>query len=160
MEIISVKTIGALVLFALVVSLTACSYATEFVVVNDSAQILNVEYRLKEFTGEFSPPGTPSILPSSQLSSHGNQKWTKLEPWQYKLDPNQRTVSVQVMPGQALFICRMHNYGGHSNAWDAKQFPLEQVKLEGASGVLLVSGELARTKFSPTSRALYVLNYK
>ena len=154
------KTSGTLVLFALVVLLTACSYSTDFVIVNDSTQALEIEYRVKDFPGTFSPPVIPSILASSQLSSHGNQSWTRLETGHYKVDPEQRTVSVRIMPGQALLVCSMHNYGGHNDVWDAKDFPLEQIRLEGASGVLLLRGEVARTKFSPTSRALYVLDYK
>ena len=150
---------GALVLLALVVSLTACSYATDFVIVNNSTEVLKVEYRFKEFPGDFAP-AAPSIVPGSQLSSHGNQKWTRLESGQYKIEPIQRTVTVEIQPGQALLVSRMHNYGGHSDSRDAKEFPVDQITLSGASGVLLLNGEVARTKFSETSRALYVLEYK
>lgn len=154
------KITAAVVLFGLVVLQTACSYATEFVIVNNSTQILKVEYRVKEFPGEFAPPETPSILPGSQLSSRGNQKWIRLEPGQYKIDPNQRAVSVSIMPGQALLVCRMHNYGGHSDTSDAKEFPLDQIRLEGVSGVSVLNAEEARTNFSQTSRVLYILSYK
>jgi hypothetical protein len=150
---------AALVLLALVVSLAACSYATEFVIVNESTQVLRIDYRVKEVPGDFAPPVTPSILPASQLSSHENQEWTRLASEQYEIDPAQRTVSVRIMPGQALLLCRMSNYGG-SDAWDAKEFPLEQIRMEGASGVVLLSGEQARTRFTQASRVLYGLDYK
>jgi hypothetical protein len=150
---------AALVLLALVVLLAACSYATEFVIVNASSQVLRVDYRVKEVPGDFAPPVTPSILPASQLSSHENQEWTRLASEQYEIDPAQRTVSVRIMPGQALLLCRMHNYRG-SDASDAKRFPLEQIRMEGANGVLLLSGEQARTRFSQESRSLYRLDYK
>lgn len=157
----AVRTLtGAVVLLALVVSLAACSYSTEFVIVNDSTQILRVDYQVKEVPGDFAAPVTPAILPGPKLSSHGNQEWTKLESEQYEIDPTQRTVSVRIMPGQALLVCRMHNYGGNSDAWDAKEFPLEQIRMEGASGVVFLSGEQARTSFSQSSRALYRLDYK
>ena len=143
-------------------SLTACSYATDFVIVNDSTQVLKIEYRIKENPYEFAPPETPSLLPASQLGSHETRDWTKLEPGQYALDPHQRTVSVSIMPGQALLVCRMHNYGGHGDPLDAKEFPLDQIKLEGASGALLLTGDEARTKFSNGlfQKQLYVLAYK
>jgi hypothetical protein len=154
------RTTGALFLLIVVVSLTACSYSTDFVIVNDTTEILNIEYRVKEFPGEFSPPETPSILPVSQLSSRGNQQWTRLQSGQYNVDPQKRTVSVRIAPGQALLVCKMSNYGGHSPEWDAKEFPLEQIKLDGTGGVSLLNGDEARTSFSERSRALYVLVYK
>ena len=150
---------GAVVLLALV-SLASCSFTTEFVIVNDSAEVLWLEYWVKEVPGDFVPPVTPSILPVSQLSSHEHQDWTRLEPGQYAIDPAQRTVSVRIMPGQALLVYSMNHYGGHNDAWDAKEFRLEQIRMEGASGVLLLSGEEARTKFSQASRSLYYLDYK
>ena len=159
MKTLTVKVAGALVLLASVVSLTACSYATDFVIVNDSTEVLKVEYRFKDFPGDFAP-AAPSIVPGSQLSSHGNQKWTRLESGQYQIEPNQRAVSVSIMPGQALLVCRMPGYGGHSEAWNAKEFPVDQITLNGTSGVLLLKGEVARTTFSEISRALYVLEYK
>ena len=133
------KTIGVLVLLAFLMSLTACSYSTDFVIVNDSTQVLKIEYRIKESRGEFAPPETPSLLPASKLGSHETQDWTRLKFGQYTLDPHQRTVSVSIMPGQALLVCRMHNYGGHDDARDAKEFPIDQIKLEGASGALLLN---------------------
>lgn len=153
-------SIGAVVLLALVVSFSACSYATEFVIVNDSAQVLWLDYWIKEVPGDFAPPVTPSILPVAQLGSHEYQDWTRLESGQYQIDPTQRTVSVKVMPGQALLVCRMHSYRGHTDDWDAKEFPLVQIRMDGASGAILLSGEEARTKFSQASRALYHLDYK
>ena len=150
---------GALVLLALVASLTACSYATDFVIVNNSTQVLKVEYRFKYFPGDFAP-AAPSVVVGSQLSSHGNQKWTRLESGQYQIEANQRAVSVSIMPGQALLVCSMPGYGGHSEAWNAKEFPVDQITLSGASGVLLLNGDVARTTFSEISRALYVLEYK
>jgi len=151
---------GAVVLLALVLSLAACSYATEFVIVNDSTQVLWVEYRVKKVPGDFEPPVIPSVLPASQLSSHEYQDWTRLESEQYAINPAQRTIWVKITPRQALLVCRMHNYGGNNDAWDAERFPLEQIRMDGVRGVLLVSGEQARTTFSQASRSLYRLNYK
>ena len=154
------KVTGVLVLLASVASLTACSYATDFVIANNSTQILYVEYHVTEFPGDFDLPTTPSVFPVSQLSAHGNKDWIKLESGQYQTDSNQRTVSVSIMPGQARLVSRMHNYGGHSDPFDAKEFPLDRIRLDGASGVRLLNGEEARTSFSENSRALYVLEYR
>lgn len=110
------RTTGKLILLVVVVSLTACSYSTDFVIVNDTTEILNIEYRVKEFPGEFSPPATPSILPVSQLSSRGNRQWTRLQSEQYNVDPQKRTVSVRIGPGQALLEVETARAFGAPNA--------------------------------------------
>lgn len=56
------RVTGTVVLLALVTSLTACSYVTDFVIVNDSTEVLKVEYRFKEVPGDFDP-AAPSIVP-------------------------------------------------------------------------------------------------
>ena len=153
------KTIGVLVLVTLVLSLTACSYSTDFVIVNNSTEVLKVEYRVKETPYEFAPPVTPAVLPASQLGSHETGDWTKLDRLQYVLDPDQRTVTIVLFPGQALLVNRMRDYAGHGDAAKAKDFPLDQITLDGASGVLSLSGDEARTKFSPSFKQVFVLAY-
>ena len=159
MRAVSVKSAGAVVMLALVVSLTACSYSAQFVIVNNSTQTLYVEYRGKEVPGKFAPPETPSILPASELNSNGKNDWTKLEFGQYTVNPEQRTVSVQIKPGQAFLVCSRINYPGHNDTL-ASDFPVTQIRLEGASGAFIFSGDEARTKFSRISLVLYVLDYK
>lgn len=160
MKVFLFRAIGSLLTLAALVSATACSYATEFVIVNDSAQVLMLEYRVKSFPGEFAPPENPATLQASQLSSHGNRDWTRLASAQYRMDANHRSVKLSLMPGQALLVCKIHNYAGHNDAWDAQEFPLDQITLSGSNGVLLLKGEEARTRFSQRSRVLFVLDYQ
>lgn len=159
MRTLSVKSAGVVVLLALAASLTACSFSTQVVIVNNSTQTLYVEYRVKDFTGKFAPPETPSTLPASELSSSKSDDWTQMRPWQYTVNSEQRTVSVPLMPRQALLVCRITNYGGHNEA-RADRFPISQIRLEGFSGTFLVSGEQAETRFTYQSMDLYVLEYK
>ena len=155
----STKTIGVLVLLAVVVPLAACSYSTDFVIVNNSTEVLKVEYRVKENPYEFAPPLTPATLPAAQLGSHETSDWTALDSTQYVLDPAQRTVTVVLFPGQALLVCRMHNYSGHGDTIKAKDFPLDQITLGGDRGVLSLTGDDARTTFSNSFKQVYVLAY-
>ena len=147
------------VLFSLLL-LTGCSYMTDFAVINESDQPVEVRYKIKNYPGSFSPPVTPATIAASQLSTKGNQQWNNLASDRFQLDQDNQTVVVRVMPHQALLIADMHNYGGHEDAWGAKEFPIEQITLRGARGEINLANERARTTFSEVSRALYTLTYK
>jgi len=58
--------------------LTGCSYITDFAVINESDQPLEVRYKIKNYPGSFSPPVTPATIAASQLSTIGNQQWNNL----------------------------------------------------------------------------------
>jgi len=154
------KYAATIVLLGVVTTLTACSYGTDFVVVNQSDRALEVQYRVKDFPGAFVLPEVPATVPSSQLNAKGNQQWNKLGPERYTVDAEHRTVSIRVMPGEALLVVKMHDYAGHKDAWGAKEFPLSQLTVKGTSGEVSLTDEQTRTSFSEVSRALYTLTYK
>ena len=150
-----------LVLFLTFISLlSACSYLTDFVVINDSAEVVEVRYKVKNIPGPFAPPVAPATIAPSELSAHGNQQWKKLTPAQYQLDQENRTVMVRLNPHEALLVVSMHNYSGHEDPWDAKEFPIEEIDIGGANGELKLVGQQARITFSEVSRALYTFTYK
>ncbi len=138
----------------------ACSYITDFAVVNESDQPIEVWYKVKNYPGPFAPPVTPATIAATQLSSKGSQQWTTLTSEQYQLHQESRTVQVRVMPHQALLIANMHNYIGHEDAWGANEFPIEEITIRGGQGEIKLADQKARTTFSQVSRALYILTYK
>jgi len=138
----------------------ACSYTTDFVVVNQSSQSIEVRYKIKEFPGPFAPPVVPATITISRLSTKGGQDWNELSPDGYRLDEQNRTVIVELESHQALRIARMHHYMGHDDAADAEEFPVVEVIVTGAQGDLKLVGQQARVTFSEMSRVLYTLTYK
>jgi hypothetical protein len=68
----------AVVLVGAVCLLTACSYTTDFVVVNESDAPITVRYEVKDFPGPFSPPTTPGVVAASELSEDG-QEWKPVQ---------------------------------------------------------------------------------
>jgi hypothetical protein len=154
------KYATTIVLLGVVTLLSACSYATDFVVVNQSEKALDVQYRVKDFPGAFVLPEIPATVPSSQLSTKGSQQWSKLGSERYQVDPQNRTVSIRLLPGEALLVARIHNYAGHEDAWGAKEFPLSQLTVKGTNGEISLNNEQTRTSFSEVSKALYTLTYK
>ena len=137
---------------------TACSYLTDFVVVNESGQPIEVRYRVKESR----PPvetGTLAKIATSQLDD-GNKQWQALTPAQYQLSQESRMVTVRLMPDEALRVAIMHHFTGVEDRSDVENFPIEEISVTGSSGELKFTGEQALKIYSKVSRVLYTLTYK
>ena len=140
-----------LILFALAHS--ACSYATDFVVINESDAPIEVRYRIKNVPGPYALRETPATIATSQLNAHGDHQWNELPPTRYNLDQESRTITVNVMPNEALLILKM-------DTRDAELFLFEEITVAGANGEMRLTGQQARRAFSEVSRDLYTLTYK
>jgi hypothetical protein len=150
-----------LILLILITSVfTACSFLTDFVVVNESDNAIAVRYKVKNFPGPFAPPDTPATIAADQLDAHGGQHWKDLTSDQYQLVQENRTVLVRVAPHQALLIARLSNYGIHRGPEKEASFPIEEIIVAGADGEMILEGQQAIKNFSEVSSALYTLTYK
>lgn len=136
--------------------LGACSYATDFVIVNESDTAIMIRYEVKDFPGPFYPPTTPGVVAASELSEDG-QEWT---PTQFQLDEASRSVTAQLMPGQAFRVATMNHYSGHDDPTDTYKYQIRRIVLSGAHGELEFTDEQARTAFRRVARSLYILTYK
>lgn len=149
-RVISMALLGSLLL------LGACSYATDFVIVNESDTAIMIRYEVKDFPGPFYPPTTPGVVAASELSEDG-QEWT---PTQFQLDEASRSVTAQLMPGQAFRVATMNHYSGHDDPTDTYKYQVRRIVLSGANGELEFTDEQARTAFRRVARSLYILTYK
>ena len=149
-RVISMALLGSLLL------LGACSYATDFVIVNESDTAIMIRYEVKDFPGPFYPPTTPGVVAASELSEDG-QEWT---PTQFQLDEASRSVTAQLMPGQASRVATMNHYSGHDDPTDTYKYQIRRIVLSGAHGELEFTDEQARTAFRRVARSLYILTYK
>jgi hypothetical protein len=152
-----------ILLLLLQLSLTACSYLTNFVVVNTSNHVVDVRYKVKQ-PGQPMPPMLmlpikPAIKPTSQLDQQS--PWRDLSTSEFEFDPDSRTVLVSLMPGDALRIEHRNLVDGPTDdASQALNFAIEEIILDGANGVTKLQGEQARKSFVPQSKKTYVLTYK
>ncbi len=149
-SVVSIALLGSLLL------LGACSYATDFVIVNESDMAIMIRYEVKDFPGPFYPPTTPGVVAASELREHGHE-WT---PTQFQLDEASRSVATQLMPGQAFRVARLHHYSGHDDATDTDKYPIRGIVVSGAHGNLEFTDEQARRAFTRVTRSLYTLTYK
>lgn len=146
----------AMVLVGSVCLLAACSYATDFVIVNESDGPITIRYEVKNFPGPFYPSTTPGVVAASELSEDG-QQWN---PVQFAVDEASRSVTTQLMPGQALRIATMNHYTGHDDPNDAEKYQIRRIIVSGTRGELNLSDQQARTAFTKVASTLYTLTYK
>lgn len=151
-----------LVLLALVaLTFAACSYAVEFVVVNESGR--PVEVQLKYFDAPDDSDLAPKVMGLSTANASqlrdGDRDWRRLAGAQpYRLDRASRTVTVTVRPGDALLIQQLSDW----NVKDGKplHFSVERLIIAGASGSIRLEGKQVPGAFTREGRLLYVLAYK
>jgi hypothetical protein len=149
-----------ILILAPVVLLSACSFTTNFVVVNESAQAVVVKYRIKDSRSEpFQVVGGPAKLDEANLRDREKQ-WQVLKDGEYQLDRETRTVTVELLPHEALRVQQTSNYSSHDDEYSASKFEIEEITLSGASGELKIRGEQTRRYFVEETDTLYVLSYK
>jgi hypothetical protein len=149
----------SLTLFAL--TLTACSYSTDFIVVNESAHPIDVRYKIKRFPNE--PPELtvkPIKMDASQLGKRDRQQRKELSADQYQIDQENHTITVSIKPREALLVTSMFHYIGDEDPNDVANWPIEEITVTGDIGEMTFTGQQARKSFSYVSRVLYTLTYK
>ena len=147
-------------ILACVLLLSACSYTSNFVVLNESGKPIKVQYKIRSHSSEpFQLTGEPAKTQEAKLRNRDRQ-WQLLKSGDYQLDHVERIVAVEVLPHEALRVLYITNYGGHDAVSDADRFQIDEIIVSGASGELRLQGDEIRRKFTEESESLYVLSYK
>jgi hypothetical protein len=150
----------ALTLLGVAVAFTACSFSTDFVVVNESANPIQVRILLKK----------PQIGPQVDLPDHLGIKsvseldddvaWRHLQTSNLTFNADTRTVVVTLMSQEAL---RVEMEKDASCDDDSPQrlegFSIEEISLAGSSGAMTLQGVQARRSFVYGAKQRCVLTY-
>ena len=147
------------ILLLLTISLTSCSYSTDFVVLNNTDSPIEVVYRMKQTPAPLALTGEPKVVAAANLEMESKSEWTKLAPDRFRVDEVNRTFTVRVAAHEALWVTAMHHYIGDEDPNDVEGFPIEEVSVKGADGEMRFSGDNARRAFKRVSRVVYVLSY-
>lgn len=78
-------------------------FSTDFVVVNESAQPIDVTYKVRRFPnepGEFT--ARPAKITALQVATRDKHHWRNLSPQEFQINQTDRTVMVRVLPNEAL----------------------------------------------------------
>lgn len=154
------KRVLAFLTFALALLLAACSYTANFVVVNATDRPLELRYKVKASERDPIQVAGDPLKTAEESLRGGDRRWQRLAPEEYTVDREARTVTIRVMPHEAVAVMRVTNYGGHDDASGAGAFAVEEIRLSGAGGEVKFEGDGARRAFVEESRNLYTLTYK
>jgi hypothetical protein len=144
-----------LLLVILVCCLTfvpACSFGTDYVIVNSSAAPIRVTYVIA--ASGIDPllaagRNVPSLKPVSKL---GERDWNKLAASQFMYDPATGVVTVDVPPDQGLLIARGGDYNPNSKAIN---LIVREISIAGAGGELIFKGDTVRKAFVVVPKPFY-----
>ena len=146
--------------FVFALLLTACSYTSNFVIINATDQPLELRYKVK--ASERDPiqmVGEPRKTAREKLRG-SDREWRLLAPGEYEVNREARTVTIRLMPHEAVLVRQLTNYGGHDDTSDAEAFAIDEIRLNGASGEVTHQGDQARRSFVRESDNLYTLTYR
>lgn len=88
---------------------------------------------------------------ASQLNA-SDQGWRELPVTEYQFNREARTVTVRVLPGEALLVKRCHDTG--------ISLPINKITIAGADGEVSFQGEQAFKAFVKQTDTLFTLTYK
>jgi hypothetical protein len=126
--------LGLLLLFAS--TLAACSFSTDFIVINASDQPIEVGYKIGATGIEpLDVTGRPATVMAAQLRSSEKREWTYT---QYVFDREKRTVTVSLMPSLALRITRWGEWRGDKTV---ANFILTEVNITRENGEITLKGD-------------------
>jgi hypothetical protein len=153
------------ILLALIIAFSlvcvACSYATEFYVVNLSEASIEISYKFRALpTSPENLRFVPTIKLASQLEATSRYDLKEVATDRYKIDQVTRTVTVSVLPQEALQITSMRGYTGDAVVMNINGFLLEKVSIAGSTGEVAFSGKQLFRFFSKQSKILYTLTYQ
>lgn len=147
------RTIFLTILFASVLLLSACSTREDFVVINESDGVIEVQYKFK-WHGPETPINFVDTKSPAKLSIKEFQKsdrvWRDLPKEQYDFNNLTGFYSVRVAPHEVLLVDFTYNHIG---------FDLESVKIIGTNGSIKVEGKQVQTQFKLESDT-YVIRYR
>jgi hypothetical protein len=102
----------------------------------------------------------PAVKATSEILD-GDKPWRGLSPTQYRIDSENRIVTVRLMPGEALLVERVHRAGMKVDEDDeAESFAIEDITIVQAQGEIRLEGKQARKSFVPESKKVFTLTYK
>jgi hypothetical protein len=142
----------ALLTILLVLFLAACSWNSEFIVINETSQPATVSYKLKFPKAD----ELPKIMPASELEKD-NYNW---QPTQFGLNNETQVYTVVLQPQQALRLAGLGTYTGHESLRNGREDDIQSLTITGANGVINLSGEQAQRAFANEKRDNYYFHYK
>lgn len=157
------RKLSFIISLALSLLLSACSTRVDFVVINQSGGVIEVQYKLKRCTAE-TPGRFNGGDPPAKLSIKEFQKservWRSLPKDQYKYDALTCTLTVNVAANEALLVDYAFNYRGHDREGSESRLEIAALSIKGSKGSVSLEGRQAQTQFKKDESSDYVIAYE
>lgn len=143
----------AVICFALVNS--ACSYFTQFVIINKSNAPAEIQLKYEPLSGE-------RYLMKKSLDEKGlisDGDWQKLAAEEFTDNKPAEIVNLTLAPNTALAVANELNYTGHESD-SASDFKVNGLEINGASGAVNFEGRQVILQFEKQNESLYTLVYQ
>jgi hypothetical protein len=135
----------------------ACSFGTEFVVINCSGQPVEVRYRV---VASRSPVEARTLAKTTNARLRTRDKgWQELTAEQYELRRD-GAVAVRLSPGESLRVALVSDYELYKAEESGDRFAIEEIAISGADGNARYWGAQARQAFVRESMQLYTITYR
>ena len=134
---------------------SSCSWMTNFVIVNKSDGVLEIEYKYRESSREIKPPQKKSAQDLKKYDA----RWESFPSDRLKINQVSKTVQVRLEPNETLLVESETNYTGHDSN-SGGLFPIESLSLSGKRGSAKYEGRQVLTQFREESETLYTIIYE
>jgi hypothetical protein len=155
------QNVALLLVVAAALLCSSCSFINNFIVVNASRATLSVSYRVKPPNLPGAPTAladrAPEIKPVSQM---GEQvPWQPLPSSRYKIDADNRIVTLTLNPDEALLLARCRPaHDASTGDCESDAFDVAEIGIVGANGEIKLAGEQAHKTFV-RNKNTYTLTY-
>ena len=133
--------------------LISCSFSSDLVVSNNSAQPVTVTYTLKNPLGLDDPETDPAV------AEDPSGPWESMSVDAFAVSPDRRTVTLVVRPNQSVRVAKASGYDGPRPA-ALDYFPIVDMRIQGAAGEVLAKSPVrAMLAFKHRKSRLFVCSY-
>lgn len=143
----------AVISFALINS--ACSWVTQFVIVNKSGEPIEIRLKYAPLSGERN-------LRKTTLDEKGkiiNENWQNLAREDFQDNKIEETVSFKLPPNEAVAVAVEVNYTGHGSG-NADFFKIKELEIKGSRGAIHLEDKQVLFQFKEEDETLYTLVYQ
>ncbi|HEU4769344.1 MAG TPA: hypothetical protein VFS77_18395 [Pyrinomonadaceae bacterium] len=148
-------------LLTAVVSLTACSFRSTFVVINESSDRIQLRYvvrKLRPSDYRSSLPVEPRIKLISELDD--DVRWRELSPSVFTFNEETRTAVITLAPNEAVRVEQISDTLCDDKDRKRDAFVIEEISITGASGALRLTGDQVLNSFVTRKKQLCALTYR
>ncbi len=137
-------------IICLSVFLTSCSTLSEFMIINKSGSVIEIEYKVKNIANYEKPRIT-----SAEKTTGMSKGWQQIEKDNLEIDEATRTIKIKLPSGKAVIVAAEVNYSGH----DKDEINIESIKIMSGGSMDYV-GKQAQRAFKKQENSDYSIIYE